>query len=123
MLGYSTANGTTGTIGFLPFLTIALISPNYPALIVVAVSVAASELIAKRSTRKAIFNVSQQLVAQGAAVSVYTILGGEAVLNKNPPAVAFLPMVTAFFAINKIAVSAVISESTGGHLLITGRKV
>jgi putative nucleotidyltransferase with HDIG domain len=117
LLGYSTANGTTGTIGFLPFLTIALISPNYAALIVVAVSVAASELIAKRSTRKAIFNVSQQLVAQGGAVSVYTILGGEPVLNKNPPAVAFLSMVTAFFAINKIAVSAVISASTGGAFI------
>lgn len=117
VLGYSTANGTTGTIGFLPFLTVALVSPNNAALLSVAVSVAASELIAKREIQKAIFNVSQQLVAQGTAVLVYVNMGGKSVLDTNPSAIAFLPMVTVYFVINKISVSAVISASAGGRFV------
>jgi len=115
LLGYRTANGTTGTIGFLPFLSAALISPNYAAIVPVAVSVGASEIIAKRRLQKALFNISQQVSSQGLAVLTYIALGGASVLNGYPPPQAFIPMVAVFFAANKFAVSAVISAAEGGE--------
>lgn len=116
LLGYRTANGTTGTIGFLPFLSVALISPNYAALVPVAVSVGTSELIARRKLQKALFNISQQVSSQGLAVLSYVALGGSSVLAGNPPLTAFIPMVAIFFVANKLAVSAVISASVGGRM-------
>lgn len=113
LLGYRTANGTTGTIGFLPFLSAALIAPNYAAIVPVAISVGASEMIARRSIQKALFNISQQVSSQGLAVLTYIALGGSSVLEGYPPPQAFIPMVTVFFAANKFAVSAVISVAEG----------
>lgn len=117
LLGYRTANGTTGTIGFLPFLSVALISPNYAALVPVAVSIGTSELIARRDLKKAVFNISQQVSSQGFAVVTFLFLGGISVLEKNPPLTAFVPMVAVFFVANKLAVSAVVSASTNSRLV------
>lgn len=111
LLGYSTANGTTGTIGFLPFLSVALVSPNYAAMVSVALSVGVSEVLAKREKIKAVFNISQQVSAQGLAILTYVALEGKSVLEENPQVLAFVVMVAVFFVANKLAVSAVVSAS------------
>ena len=116
LLGYQTANGTTGTIGFLPFLSVALISPNYAALVLVAISVGTSELIARRRLKKAVFNISQQVSSQGLAVVTYLALDGRSVLVGDPQMKAFIPMVGIFFIANKMAVSAVVSSSNGSSM-------
>ena len=112
-LGYKTTKATSGTIGFLPFLSIALVSPNIGAVVAVLVSVASSEIIGRRARQKAIFNISQQVGAEIVAITVYRALGGVTILQSGPPVVAFVAMVIAFFALNKMAVSVVVAADSG----------
>src|SRR5262245_9784372 len=58
-LGYQTSSATSGNIGFLPFLSAALVAPNAAAIVTVLVGVTGAELIARRAPIKAIFNSSQ----------------------------------------------------------------
>lgn len=115
VLLYKTSSATSGSIGFLPFLGIALISPNVAALATVFVSIVASELLARRETKKAVFNVAQYVFAEAGAIFVYLTLGGQSLLNGSPPPIAFLALVAAFLTINKLAVSTVVAVSTGGN--------
>lgn len=112
-LGYKTSKATTGSIGFLPFLSIAVISPNFAAIATVAVSILGAELLARREPLKALFNVSQFVFAEALAVGTYLAFGGKSLLDSNPPAFAFLAMVAAFLTLNKLAVSTVVSAATG----------
>lgn len=114
VLGYRTANGMSGSIGFLPFLSAVLITPNFAAVVPVLISVAFAEIIAKRAPIKASFNVAQHVFAQAMSVCVYLALGGVSLLEGSPPMSAFLAMVAVFFVLNKLAVSTVIAVSTGG---------
>jgi hypothetical protein len=114
LLGYQTTQSTSGTIGFLPFLSVALIAPNSAALAAVVVSVAVSEIIARKNIQKIVFNTSQQLFAEVVAIAIYRMLGGRSILVEGPPVLAFLAMVAAFFVFNKLAVSAVVAADKGG---------
>lgn len=114
LLGYQTTKSTSGTIGFLPFLSVALVSPNIAALLAVSASVAVSELLARKSLQKILFNTSQQLLAELAAIAVYKALKGQSILVSGPPATAFLVMVAVFFVVNKLAVSFVVAADKGG---------
>ena len=49
VLGYRTAGGASGTIAFLPFLSVALISPNWAACVAVLVSALTAEVLVKRA--------------------------------------------------------------------------
>jgi hypothetical protein len=71
--------------------------------------------LARRETKKAVFNVAQYVFAEAGAVFVYLVLGGQSLLNGSPPAAAFLALVAAFLTINKLAVSTVVAVSTGGN--------
>jgi HD domain len=114
LLGYQTTQSTSGTIGFLPFLSIALIAPNAAALLAVIASVVVSEVVARKKIQKVLFNTSQQLLAEVAAIALYRALGGQSILNQGPPVSAFLAMVVVFFVVNKLAVSAVVAADKGG---------
>lgn len=113
VLGYQTSKVTTGNIGFLPFLSVALIAPNAAALLTVFVSVLGSEIIARRDPVKGLFNVSQFLFAEALAISAFVMLGGKSVLIENPSPVALAALVGGFLALNKLAVSTVIAASSG----------
>ena len=80
-LGYKTSSATTGSIGFLPFLSIAAISPNIAAIACVAISIVGAEIAAKRTPIKALFNLSQFVFAEGIAVAAYRFSGGTALLS------------------------------------------
>lgn len=115
-LGYKTSTVTSGNIGFLPLLSIVVIAPNAAALVAVLVSTLASELLARRTLLKAIFNVSQFAFAEAIAIFLYRSLGGDSLLdspNTQPSLIAFAVMVAGWQAINKLAVSTVVSLSTG----------
>ena len=109
MLGYKTSSQTTGTIGFLPFLSVATIAPNFAAVVAVLVGVLSSELMARKPLQKMVFNVSQQSLAETLAIFAYLALGGASILERRPPVVAFIAMVAVFMVVNKLAVSTVIS--------------
>lgn len=115
-LAYKTSSETTGTIGFLPFLSVAMIAPSYAAVLSVFVAVLGGELIARRAPIKAVFNVAQQTLAEALAVSCYLLLGGKSMLERAPSIIAFSVMVVVFMLVNKLAVSTVVSEASGRNV-------
>lgn len=116
VLLYQTSSTTSGSIGFLPFLSIAVVSPNAAALTTVFVSILGAELVARRAPIKAIFNVAQYVLAEAAAIAVYLALGGESILDRQPPVSAFLGLVATFLILNKLAVSTVVAASSGAEV-------
>ncbi len=112
-LGYQTSAATSGHIGFLPFLSVALVAPNAAALSTVFISVFGAELIAKRAQLKATFNVAQFVFAQALAIVAFLLMGGESVLDAKPAMLPVVVLVGTFLALNKLAVSTVIAVSSG----------
>lgn len=113
-LGYQTSAATTGNIGFLPFLSVALVAPNAAAVATVLIGVSGAELTAKRAPIKAIFNVSQFVFAQSIAIIAYLSVGGQSVLDTRPSMLGLAVLVSSFLGLNKLAVSTVIATA-GGH--------
>src|SRR5690606_15317170 len=103
VLGYRRSSGTSGTISFLPFLSIALLAPNAAALATVFVSILLSEMIARRAAVKAVFNVAQYAVAEALAIGAFLLFGGESALSGRPPLIAFVAMFVVFTVANKLA--------------------
>ena len=113
ILGYSRTTGTSGTISFLPFLSVAMLAPNAVALATVFISILLSELLARRAAIKATFNVAQYVLAETLAVWAYLALGGRSIFESRPPIAAFLALFLVFTAVNKLAVSLVVAASNG----------
>lgn len=109
VLQYQRSKGSPGNIGFLPFLSIALISPNGAAVASVFFAMVIGESVLRRELLKAQFNVAQQVLAVTVGILAYRGLGGQALLDGKP---FFLPS-AALFAIymvtNKTAVALVLT--------------
>lgn len=115
VLSYKGSGGVGGSIGFLPYLSAALIAPNVAAVASVAVSITVSEVIARRSPRKLVFNVGHMIFAHVVAIGAFRLLGGVSMLDQKTPSVlAFVTLVAVFFTLNKLAVSTVIAHSNDG---------
>jgi putative nucleotidyltransferase with HDIG domain len=112
-LGYQQSAATSGNIGFLPFLTAALIAPNSAAIATVLLSVSGAELIAKRAPMKALFNVSQFVFAQSIAILCYLAAGGASILETSPAILPLAVLVGSFLGLNKLAVSTIVSTAAG----------
>lgn len=115
LVGYRKASkAAIGSIAFLPFLSAIVLSPNWAALAAVGGAMAVSELFARKSAIKVIFNVSQFVLSAAICVLVYRYFGGSSVLNYSPsliPAVAVtLPL---FLVVNIIALYGALAISTG----------
>lgn len=114
-LGYRTASGASGSIGFLPFLSVALISPNIAAVLSVLISMIVSEALSKRALQKRLFNVSHVVFTHCFSIFVFVGLGGQSMLVESTPRfTAFVAMISVFFVLNKLAVNTVIALSTDG---------
>ncbi|MEX2181318.1 MAG: HD-GYP domain-containing protein [Gemmatimonadaceae bacterium] len=112
-LAYRTSGATLGSIGFLPFLSAALLTPNAAALVSVLLATAIGELIVRRDAVKAIFNTSQHVFAVAVGISAYLALGGSSLLTSSPRFWPFLSLVVGYFVLNKLAVSTVVAASGG----------
>lgn len=114
-LEYRTSNATLGTIGFLPFLSVALVSPNIAALLTVLVSTAVAELLLRRPPLKLLFNISQHTFSIAAATLLYLALGGSSALQATPHFGAFIVLTLSYFTLNKLCVSTVVAHASGGR--------
>lgn len=114
VLGYRRSTGTSGTISFLPFLSIAMLAPNAAALVTVFVSILFSEIVARRAPIKGLFNVAQYVLAEALAILCFLGLGGRSLFDGRPSVVSFIALFVAFTAVNKFAVSLVVAASTSG---------
>lgn len=108
-LEYQRPRGRAGTIGFLPFLSIAAISPNSAAIVAVFVAMMFGEIIVRREFLKAQFNIAQQVLAVALGVLAYVSLGGRSLVGAE---VEFLPLValfTVYMVTNKAVVTYVLA--------------
>jgi len=108
-LSYRTSSSTGATIAFLPFLSAAVVTPTFAAVIAVFVCTLASELMAGRAAQKAFFNVSQQALAQSVSILVYLWSGGQSFLSDSPRFLPLVLLVVTFMSVNKLAVSTIVS--------------
>lgn len=112
-LSYRTSSVTTGNIGFLPFMSVALLAPNVSALLAVVIGMLVGEAAIRREPLKMVFNTAQQVFAVALSIGIFNALGGESALQKSPELIPFVGLVASYFAINKLAVSTVVAASTG----------
>jgi putative nucleotidyltransferase with HDIG domain len=112
-LSYRTSSLTTGNIGFLPFMSVALISPNVAALLAVVTGMLVGEAAIRREPIKMVFNTAQQVFSVAVAIGIFNALGGESALVKSPGLIPFICLVASYFAVNKLAVSTVVAASSG----------
>jgi putative nucleotidyltransferase with HDIG domain len=112
-LGYQTSGATSGNIGFLPFLSAALVAPNAAAVATVFIGVSGAEMIVKRAPMKALFNVAQFVFAQSLAVLAFVAVGGVSLLETRPSMVGLGVLVSSFLGLNKLAVSTIVATSAG----------
>lgn len=104
-LQYQRLRGSPGTIGFLPFLSIALISPNGAAVASVFFAMLIGESILRREMLKAQFNIAQQVLAVSVGIIAYRALGGQALIGGEA---LFLPS-AALFAVYMVTNKAVVT--------------
>lgn len=107
VLQYQRAKNSPGTIGFLPFLAIALLSPNGAAVASVFFAMLIGEIIMRRELLKALFNIAQQVLAVTVGILAYRGLGGQSLILTGKE-IFFLPS-AALFAIYMVTNKAVVA--------------
>lgn len=121
-LGHAIGKEATGNISFIPYLAIALLSPDVVAVIAVTASVAIVEVNARRDWVKGVFNVAQYALSISLAIIAYRLSGGISFLDapKTFSEFAALPprsfllsavLMLVFLVVNNSAVSGVIAIS------------
>ena len=120
-LGVWHANSVVGSVGFIPFLALVLVVPNWIALVGAVLVRATIELMSKRAAHKSIFNISLQTITFGVAVLVYSLAGGESMrLSAQLPLAGItiengFPAIVAFFAsfaVNSTLVAGIIAAGS-----------
>ncbi|MHB8837574.1 MAG: HD-GYP domain-containing protein [Gemmatimonadaceae bacterium] len=108
-LQYQRSRGRSGTIGFLPFLSIASISPNGAAVASVFVAMVFGELIIRREFLKAQFNIAQQVLAVALGVLAYIALGGKSLVGLEAPKLPIAALFAVYMLTNKAVVTYVLA--------------
>ncbi len=108
-LNYQRSKGRSGTIAFLPFLSIAAVSPNSAAVASVFAAMLFGELVSRREFLKAQFNIAQQVLAVATAQLVYVALGGRSLLAETVYYPAFFPAFIALFVTYMVMNKAVVA--------------
>jgi putative nucleotidyltransferase with HDIG domain len=70
-----------GSMGFIPYIALAFIRPDWTTVAVVASIRGALEIIGRRAPIKAVFNIAAHAVMEVVAIVVYLGLGGRALLD------------------------------------------
>jgi putative nucleotidyltransferase with HDIG domain len=70
-----------GSMGFIPYIALATISPDWTSVVAVGGIRAILELMGRRSLLKGVFNVAAHAAMELAAVVVYLSAGGRSLLN------------------------------------------
>jgi putative nucleotidyltransferase with HDIG domain len=107
-------HSAAGSMSFLPFLSAALIAPNWVTVGAAFVSMMLSEAIRRAPLPKALFNIAQLVLSVACGILVFRWLGGAGLTSAAVlPIWAYVMLVTVFFAVNTTAVSAVVALSSG----------
>lgn len=117
LLDYQLPRGSSANISFIPYMAAVAIAPSAAAAIATALSVAASEILHRRASLKAAFNIAQYTAAVALASIVYLLAGGTPLTVSTSHTV--VPFAAAFFSYvvaNTASVSGVIATSEGRNV-------
>lgn len=131
-LGHTIGRGARGSISFIPFVSLTLLTPDIVAVLTVAVVVAIVEVATRRERLKAVFNVAQHALAISCALLIYRATGGVALIERpeafthvsQQQASLYLPsvaLIITFLFVNNVAVSGAIAVSERRKLIDTLR--
>jgi putative nucleotidyltransferase with HDIG domain len=81
MLALVLPNSARGSIAFIPYLATAIISPNWAALLAIAIVKTTVEILQRPERRAAVFNVVAHVLTLSAAIWSYKALGGVSLLT------------------------------------------
>ena len=120
---YKLNSTTTGAATLAPFLVAVILYPSWPTVALVAGAVCFAEFNKKKQKAiKRIFNIAQQSLAASAAVSVFSLLGGESLqIKEQLQPVAEAGAVMAYLLVNTLSVAAVVSISERKNILLVWR--
>jgi len=111
-----------GRRALIPYVTAVVLAPDFASLTTIVVTGGIAQLSRERNAQKLIFNASQLVLAYGAAIVAYRLLGGVSLLEIRDQSVADVtlaigrPMSIAYlivFVLNGVLVSQVIAISRG----------
>lgn len=118
LVAHRRSKSAVGSIAFLPFLAIVILSPDWTALVAVGVAVVIGEFSARRTPIKATFNVAQFVLSTSICVIAYRQLGGESVLQFGSSSIFALAVVLPLFlVVSTVAVYGALSINSGGGFL------
>lgn len=112
-LAYQLPRGASGNISFIPFLSGLAVRPGLPLVLAVVLAVTCAEILQRRDTLKAVFNVSQYMLAISFALCVFTLLGGRPLdaATWQRSALPFSAAYGVFLLVNSVSVSGVMAVS------------
>lgn len=125
ILTYRLPMGGRGSFAAVPFLAAVLLSPTWHAVAAVSASMLAVQLLHRRDVEKTIFNSAQVALSAGAAVIVYSFVGGVAIPASLSEAfgrsghlllLAIAPALV-FTVCNSLTVAGVVSLASGQRWL------
>jgi putative nucleotidyltransferase with HDIG domain len=112
-----------GTISFIPFLTAAIIQPDWRTPVLVAAAVAIGELVRRPGVLKGIFNVAQYTLAIGASISAFVALRGHSLHHDEQFRLgSYAALFVVFLGSNTLLVSGVVSVASGKKWFETWRR-
>jgi HD-GYP domain-containing protein (c-di-GMP phosphodiesterase class II) len=118
VLSYSVRSAIGGSTALLPFLTVAILAPNWIGSLAVATAALASSTFLRADPLKGSFNIAQATLASSLAILAYRGLGGAALdmglrgdaLIASPRTFpAYLGLVLVFAAVNTLAVGGAVA--------------
>ncbi|GLC27924.1 hypothetical protein rosag_44370 [Roseisolibacter agri] len=116
-------HSAAGSISFLPYLSSALIAPNWVTVCAAFGSMVVSELIRRPALEKALFNIAQLVLSIACGIIAFRLLGAEGLQpNRLVPGIPYVFLVTTFFVVNTGAVSGVIALSRQQRLASVWRE-
>jgi HD domain-containing protein/MASE9 protein len=110
-LQYKLESSTTGSIVFIPIVTVICLSPSWAAPAIGAIAVLSGGLFGRQQPIKISFNVAQYSLCAIVAVLCYRVLGGRSLMQSDVKWPAYLLMFAAFMLANSVLVSGVLALS------------
>jgi len=104
-------NSMAGSIAFIPYLSLALIVPNWLALVGVVLVRTVTEIISRRVAPTALFNIGQQAITFSVAVLVFRLIGGSSMEAYDHLSLAEVTMAIGFPAVAAFFVSFAVNST------------
>ena len=105
VLGFLLPRATRGSVAIVPYLAMAILVPNWLAIVAVLSVKTITETANRSPFHKAVFNVAQLGLSLSAAILAYRFLGGKSLLDITPPSLLHVTLLAGGPALVAFAIS------------------